>query len=151
MIDTLFVPIVVAVLIIAIAFGYFVLTQISKPLYEATGVSIFNLENTAFQTAFKFLVISIYFGLPIVAVVLSFLSGINPIFLPIGVILLVISPFIFGIMKSVMINILSSHEFFVSFFSDPILGISLEYFPLIMTIFGALIIFTQFLVSREQA
>jgi len=151
MIDTLFVPIVVAVLVIGIVFGYFILTEISKPLYEATGVAIFNLENTAFQTAFKFLVISIYFGLPIVAIVLSFLSGINPVFLPIGVILLIISPFIFGIMKSVMINILSSNEFFVNFFSDPILGIALEYFPLIMTIFGALIIFTQFLVSREEA
>ena len=149
MIDALFVPVMIVALIIIIAFGYFILTEISKPLYQVTGIQIFNLQNTAWNATFKFLVIALYFGLPTAAVILSFLSGINPIFLPVGVILLIISPFIFGILKAVMVNILSANEFFVNFFSDPILSATLKYFPLIMTVFGALIIFTQFLISRE--
>jgi hypothetical protein len=150
MVDSVYIPILVFALLIVFSFSYYIFVKISEPLYEATGVSVFRLANSPQVTnAFKFIVIAIYFGIPAVGVILSFLSGINPIFLPLGIIFLIINPFIYGILKEIMVQFFQSDDFFLTFWSDPILSRLLNYYPLIMTIFGGAIIFLQFIVSRE--
>jgi len=150
MIDSIYIPILVFALLIVFSFSYYIFVQISQPLYQATNVSVFQLANSQqMSNAFKLLMIAVYFGIPAVGIILSFLSGINPIFLPIGVIFLIINPFIYGILKGVMVQLFQTDNFFLTFWSDPILSKLLDYYPLIMTIFGGAIIFLQFIISRE--
>jgi hypothetical protein len=150
MIDSVYIPILVFALLIVFSFSYFIFVKISEPLYQATGVSIFQMATSQqVSNAFKLLMIAVYFGIPAIGIILSFLSGINPIFLPIGIIFLIINPFIYGILKEVMVQFFQTDSFFLTFWSDPILSKLLNYYPLIMTIFGGAIIFLQFIVSRE--
>jgi hypothetical protein len=150
MIDSIYIPILVFALLIVFSFSYYIFVQISQPLYEETGVSVFQLASSQqVANAFKFIIIAVYFGIPAAGLILSFLSGINPIFLPIGVIFLLINPFIYGILKQVMVQFFQADNFFLTLWSDPILSRLLNYYPLIMTIFGGAIIFLQFLISRE--
>jgi len=150
MIDSFYIPILVFALLIVVSLSYFIFVKISEPLYQATGVKVFELATSpTTNNAIKTLIIAIYFGVPVVGVILSFLSGINPIFLPIGIIFLFINPFLFGILKSVMVQFFQSEQFFLTFWSDPILSKLLNYYPLIMTIFAGAIIFLQFIVSKE--
>ena len=150
MIDSVYIPILVFALLIVFSFSYYIFVKISEPLYQATGVSVFQLATSQQVTnAFKLLMIAVYFGIPAIGIILSFLSGINPIFLPIGIIFLIINPFIYGILKEVMVQFFQSDSFFLTFWSDPILSKLLNYYPLIMTIFGGAIIFLQFIITRE--
>ena len=150
MIDSIYIPILVFALLIVFSFSYFIFVKISEPLYQATGVSIFQMATSQqVSNAFKLLMIAVYFGIPAIGIILSFLSGINPIFLPIGIIFLIINPFIYGILKEVVVQFFQTDSFFLTFWSDPILSKLLNYYPLIMTIFGGAIIFLQFIVSRE--
>jgi len=150
MIDSIYIPILVFALLIIFSFGYYIFVKISEPLYQVTGVSVFKLATSQeVNNAFKLLMIAVYFGIPTIGIVLSFLSGINPIFLPIGIIFLLINPLIYGIFKEVMVQLFQSDSFFLTFWSDPILSKLLNYYPLIMTIFGGAIIFLQFVISRE--
>jgi len=150
MIDSIYIPILVFALLIVFSFSYYIFVKISEPLYQATGVSIFQLATSQqVANAFKFIIIALYFGIPAIGIILSFLSGINPIFLPIGIIFLLINPFIYGILKEVMVQFFQTDGFFLTFWSDPILSKLLNYYPLIMMIFGGAIIFLQFIVSRE--
>jgi hypothetical protein len=149
-IDSAYIPILVFTLLIVFGFSYYIFVKISQPLYEATGVSVFKLATSQqVANAFKFIIIAVYFGIPAIGIILSFLSGINPIFLPIGIIFLLINPFIYGILKEVMVRLFQSDSLFLTFWGDPILSKLLNYYPLIMTILGGAIIFLQFLISRE--
>jgi hypothetical protein len=149
-IDSIYIPILIFALLIVFSFSYYIFVKISETLYQTTGVSVFQLATSQqVNNTFKFLVIAVYFGIPTIGIILSFLSGINPIFLPIGIIFLIINPFIYGILKEVMVQFFQSDSFFLTFWSDPTLSKLLNYYPLIMTIFGGAIIFLQFIASRE--
>jgi len=150
MIDSIYIPILVFALLIIFSFSYYIFVKISEPLYQATGVSVFQLATSQqANNAFKLIMVAVYFGIPAIGIILSFLSGINPVFLPIGIFFLILNPFIYGILKGVMVQVFQTEEFFLTFWSDPILSRLLNYYPLIMTIFGGAIIFLQFVVSRE--
>jgi len=150
MIDSIYIPILVFALLIIFSFSYYIFVKISEPLYQTTGVSVFKLATSQqVNNVFKFLMVAVYFGIPTTGIILSFLSGINPIFLPIGIIFLLINPLIYGILKEVMVQLFQTDNFFLTFWSDPILSKLLNYYPLIMTIFGGAIIFLQFVISRE--
>jgi hypothetical protein len=84
--------------------------------------------------------------LPIIGIILSYLSGIHPIFLPLGIVMLMIGVFLFAVMKGVIMQIIPSFsESYALFSNSQILSKLTEYYPLIMAIFALLIIIFQFL------
>jgi hypothetical protein len=147
MIDALYIPILVGIFILIAAVIYEVFYNVSSALGTATGLGFFT-NFSAWNSIFSFLIIAVYFGLPIVGMVLSYLSGIHPIFLPFGIVLIIASVFIFGIMQGVILELIPNFSNAYAFISsNTILSKLVQYYPLIMAVFGILIIMLQFLAG----
>jgi hypothetical protein len=145
MIDSIYIPIIVGILIIIFAVIYNTFVSVSNALYSATNLDLFS-NFAVWNNVFTFLIVGVYFGLPIIGIILSYLSGIHPIFLPLGIVMLMIGVFLFAIMKGVIMQIIPSFsEAYTLFSNSQILSKLIEYYPLIMAIFALLIIIFQFL------
>ncbi|MEM5815834.1 MAG: hypothetical protein QXL14_02185 [Candidatus Aenigmatarchaeota archaeon] len=145
MIDSIYIPVFVMVLIIILLFGFFLITKVftALPLPEdIKETSIENLKNSAFVF---FLVI--YFGIPAASIILALVSGGNNLLLIISLILLIVNVFISSLMKNIFVATFENLEEATQFISsNPIMSKLIEFYPIIMFVFGLLIIFAQFFV-----
>jgi hypothetical protein len=147
MIDAIYIPIIIGILIIIFAVIYNTFASVSNALYTATNLGLFS-NFAVWNNVFTFLIVGVYFGLPAIGIILSYLSGIHPIFLPLGIVMLIIGVFLFAIMKGVIIQIIPGFsEVYALFSNSQILSKLVEYYPLIMAIFALLIIIFQFLLG----
>jgi hypothetical protein len=145
MIDTVYIPLAVAMLLIIVGTAYFLFGEIGNAIFgpDALNLPQFTLNQT-WKNVFTYLFIMFYFGLPLIGIILATISGTHPIFLPLGIIFLLIGIFIFGIMKEVTVSIFNNFDLTRDLFSsNVVLSKMLEYYPFIMGIFGVLIIGLQ--------
>ncbi|MEM3062677.1 MAG: hypothetical protein QW303_03915 [Nitrososphaerota archaeon] len=147
-IDVIYVPVIVAVVVISIAVIAMIYFSVTGAL--APTIDFFNnaeLSNTM-SNVFLTLIYAIYFGFPIVAIILAFISGSHPIFIPISIVFLFISVLISGIMKIILMNVVDEIPYVSTLFSESVPSSLIEYYPFIMFVFGLLIIFSQYLRGR---
>jgi hypothetical protein len=145
MIDVVYIPIAVAILLIIVGIAYFLFGTIGNAIFGPNALNLpqFTLNQT-WKNAFTYFFIMFYFGLPLAGIILATISGTHPIFLPLGIILLIVGIFVFGIMKEVTITIFNNFNLTRDLFSsNVVLSKMLEYYPFIMGIFGVLIIGLQ--------
>lgn len=139
MIDSLFVPVLIFVVILSVCIGFIVLNEILASLPFQINIGWLN-------TAFVIVMYIVYFGIPIAAIILSLLSGGSSLLLVLSFFLLVFNVFISYILKGVIIDFVNSYPALQNLFSDQTLAILIEFYPFLMFLFGVAIIMTQFIV-----
>ena len=145
-IDILYIPIIVFGLIIAFA----IIFEVSASLKEAikgTAIDSNNIVSSGIESVLNlgsYLLLAVYFGLPISGIILAYFFGSEPIFAILGVVLLLVSVFINAILKDVAISIVSQLTNAQAIIANNvILSNAIAYFPFIMFIFGLILMLVQ--------
>lgn len=145
MIDSLYIPVFIAILIIVLFFGIFIATQIFQtlPLEQETKNS--SLENI--KNAGKIFFYIVYFGFPVASIILALISGGSNLMLIFSLFLLIINVFLSSLMKNIIISSFEGIEEVKQFISsDAVMSKLIEFYPIIMFVFGLIVIFAQFFV-----
>lgn len=146
MIDTMFIPILVIFIILIACVGIFILHEVSNAFVNANVNPDYFSNLSGLDTGATYFIYAVYFGLPVVGIILAFYSGRNILFAIASVGLLAINLFVFGILKDVFVRLLPSLGAAYTLFSNnAILSSLIEYYPFIMFVFGAIAIAAQFL------
>lgn len=144
LIDTMYVPFAVFFLIIAICVTAFVYFSISEAL--SADIPFFASAETAetMSNVFIALIYAVYFGLPIVAIILAFLNKSHPVFIVVAISFLLVSVLLSAVAKFILVKIIETFPYVPALFESGITSLLIEYYPFIMFVFAILIIIAQF-------
>lgn len=148
LVDALFIPVIIAVLIIGIIISIFLFNTLSSAFYNATNLQVFANTKTI-ENSLVYLIIAIYFALPVASIFLAVLYGSEPVFAILSLALLVINVFLSAIMKDVIVSFVNALSYLNAVKENYIISILIEYYPFIMFIFGLMIIASQFIFKQQ--
>jgi len=146
MVDTIYVPVAIAIAIIMITIVASIYISISNEL--GTVIPFFADSATAakMNNAFLYIIFAVYLGIPIVSVILALLSSSHPALIPLSIIFLLFSGLISIIMKIVIVSILPEFSYYTFLSDNQLFLLLIEYMPFIMIVFASFIIIAQYVI-----
>lgn len=142
-IDTLFVPIMVILIILAL----FIIIEINERLGEVFNTSGVIYEYSAISKGIIYVIYGVYFGLPLAALILAFFVKSNIGLLIIAVPLLAVDVLLYGIMQGVMVEILPNFTKAMGYLAENELLINfIQFYPIIMFLLSVVLIIVQVLL-----
>jgi len=141
MIDSIFIPVVIFLVIISFWVSALILLNVS----DALSFIPFFQNLKAMQDALAYSLIAIYFGIPITSVALALASGSHPSLVFLVIPLIIISGILGVVLKETIANLIQSENSVLQWFNSySFLPPLVQYFPFFMVVFSAIIIIAQF-------
>ncbi len=152
MIDVMYIGIAIFILLMSLIVVFEIIPPLAQE-FQNLGInlntSIFNITSQGLQkvmSIYDYLLLGIFFGIPIAAIILAIIAGGIEFLLPLAIILLIISVLINAIFKDALLNLIQQTTYLKQYYSErPIIQYLITYFPLIIAIFGFIIIIAQFI------
>lgn len=150
LVDIVFIPVMIFVLILSIVVILEISHSISKNMENQIPIMA-NLQQGV-EKGTIYLIYGIYFGIPLVGVILAYMFGSEPILLPIGLVFLFVGVFLFGLFKGILLEFIPNFSHVYQLFSGNLmLSKMVEYYPFIMFLFGVMMMVAQFVKGvREE-
>ncbi|MEM5830477.1 MAG: hypothetical protein QXL82_03130 [Candidatus Aenigmatarchaeota archaeon] len=142
-IDSIFIPAVIFLLIIVFAISIFLFNSFIENFKKIDQNNEIVKAKDKINEILVIALLMLIFGLPLASVILALFFGSNPGILPISIFLLILGVFLSAIFKEVIIEFFNNLEYLEVLKTNEIFATFINYYPLIMFIFGIIIIIAQ--------
>ncbi|MEM4773125.1 MAG: hypothetical protein QW648_03915 [Nanoarchaeales archaeon] len=142
-IDSIFITAVIFLLIIVFAISIFLFNSFIENFKKIDPENEIVKAKDKINDVLAIALLMLIFGLPLASVILALFFGSNPGILPISIFLLILGVFLSAIFKEVIIEFFNNLEYLEVLKTNEIFAIFVNYYPLIMFIFGIIIIIAQ--------
>lgn len=142
-IDTIFISAMIFLLIIVFAISIFLFNSFIENFKNIDPNNEIIKSKDKINDVLAIALIMLVFGLPLASVILALFFGSNPGILPISIFLLILGIFLSAIFKNIIIEFFNNLEYLEVLKTNEIFATFINYYPLIMFIFGIIIIIAQ--------
>lgn len=142
-IDTIFITAVIFLLIIVFAISIFLFNLFVENFKKIDPENEIVKAKDKINDVLAIALIMLIFGLPLASIILALFFGSNPGILPISIFLLILGVFLSAIFKEIIIEFFNNLEYLEVLKTNEIFATFVNYYPLVMFIFGIIIIIAQ--------